>query len=231
MARMRILITGAGRGLGLALCQNLLSGGHEVIATARRPELSKGLSNLGSKFRETCMILPMDVSSEESVTTAARSLGNLPLDRLINNAGIFGSEQNDFESLDMKRIQECFDVNTLGAMRVTQKFLPHLQRASNVKIAHITSQMGSIADNTRGGYYAYRISKAALNMFNKSFSVDYPDMVSLVLHPGWVRTEMGGPGANLEPEESASQLIQVIEKAGLQQNGMFLNYKGEILPW
>ena len=116
-------------------------------------------------------------------------------------------------------------------MRVTRAFLPHLRQSAQPKLIHITSLMGSIADNESGGYYGYRMSKAALNMFNKSFAIDYPEVISLVVHPGWVKTDMGGPQAPLPPEIAVRGILSVVNRATTKQTGKFFDYEGNELPW
>ena len=153
------------------------------------------------------------------------------IDILINNAGILDCGNVPFEKLKIDDLLHSIEVNTLGPMKITQLLLPKLIESTNPRVFHITSQLGSIADNHSGGYYFYRISKAALNMFNKSFSRDYPNIPSIVIHPGWVRTDMGGNNAPILPETAASNISDLILTANNLNSGNFYNYKGEILPW
>jgi NAD(P)-dependent dehydrogenase (short-subunit alcohol dehydrogenase family) len=220
----RFLITGANRGIGLELARQLVAAGHSVVATARKP------SGLESKLKGNSLIYPLDVGSPESIGELAGRLDG-PIDVLINNAGVIGDGDTGFETASPEKIMESFTVNALGAFRVTQALLKHLERGTKPKVVNITSQMGSIADNKSGGYYGYRMSKAALNMFTKSLAVDFPKWTVLCLHPGWVQTDMGGREAPVSPEDSARGLIKVIEKAGTSESGRFFNFRGEELPW
>lgn len=221
------LVTGSSRGIGLHLVSTLIGRSHKVIAVTRQasPEL-KNIKGPGE-----LVILEADVSTQAGVSKVAGYLGHQPLDILINNAGVLKGKSESFNQLSYKEVQESLDVNLGIAMQVTQSLLESLLKSATPLVAHISSRMGSVADNTSGGYYSYRISKAALNMFNKSFSVDFPKVTSLVLHPGWVKTEMGGPGATLTPIESAQGLVRVIERAEIKDTGKFFNYNGETLPW
>ena len=153
------------------------------------------------------------------------------VDILINNAGILDCGNVSFEKLQIDDLSRSIAVNTLGPMKITQLLLPKLSESASPRVFHMTSQMGSIADNRSGGYYFYRISKAALNMFNKSFSQDYPNIPSIVIHPGWVRTDMGGDHAPISPDIAAINISDLILTANNLSSGNFYNYKGEILPW
>ena len=131
----------------------------------------------------------------------------------------------------MDLVEKVFRTNVIGPFVLCQKALPFLEQSSQPKIVQITGQMGSIADNSSGGSYAYRISKAALNMFNKSLSVDYPKIASIVVHPGWVKTVMGGPNSTMSIEMSVKGILKVIDDLTLAQSGKFLNSRGAELPW
>ena len=170
--------------------------------------------------------------NDASVRHFARELLPGGIDLLINNAGVMGKMES-LEELDLSDVANTIDTNALGPIRVTRALLPRLRQAPIKRIAHITSGMGSIGDNTSGGAYGYRMSKAALNMANKSMSVDLADQgfTCIVLNPGWVQTDMGGRGAPTPVEESASNLIRVIDSATRAENGKFLNYTGEEYEW
>ena len=220
------VVTGASRGLGLELCRQLKHSGAEVIGTARDPQTAVDLRALEVRV-ET-----LDVSDPASVAMFAEHLGETDVDVLINNAGVGGAGEG-ISTLDIDDVETKFQINTLGAIRVTQALMPHLRRGSGRKIAHVTSRMGSIGDNGEGGYYGYRISKAALNMFNRSLSVELvgQGFVCVVLHPGWVRTQMGGSSAPQTPEESARGMVQVISRLRRQDTGRFFDYTGAELSW
>ena len=228
------VVTGANRGIGLELVAQLVAQGHHVLATARQPERAEALSALTSAHPGQLEILALDVSDPASITAFGQAVGDRPVDVLINNAGVLLRGGGPGE-LDYEKIELTFRINTLGPLRVTEALLPALRAAAQPVIANITSQMGSIADNTSGGAYSYRISKAALNMAIRSLSLDLgrQGMVALVLHPGWVQTDMGGPNAKITVEESCSGLADVVEKAGGPNSGggfRFVNYEGKDLP-
>ncbi len=225
----RCLITGAGRGIGLEWARGLLGEGHTVIAATRT--LTPELESLTRDFPGRAFALKADVSAKD-VKACLDSFEPLigPLDLLINNAGVFKTDQG-FEQMDPASIEESFEVNTLGPVRVTQAVLAKLRQSSQPVVANVTSLMGSIADNKGGGYYSYRMSKAALNMFCKSFAVDHPDIISCVLHPGWVQTRMGGTGASLTTAQSVLGLMKVVTSLKKSDTGKFFNYDGRELPW
>lgn len=226
---MTIFITGASRGLGLEFTKLALEKGHEVYAFVRNPNKAAQLQELKSSGRLT--LLQGDVTSADDIARAAKDLQGKTIDILINNAGILDRDEGPFESLSLESIQKTFDVNTLGPIRVTQALLPNLRNSQKPIVANLTSKMGSIADNSSGGDYAYRISKTALNMFAKSFSIDFPNIITLVLHPGWAKTDMGGPRALVEAKDSVAGLFQIIENATPSQSGHFYEYTGKEIPW
>lgn len=221
-----IVITGANRGIGLELARRSKLRGARVIATARRPSEARELAALGLRVE------PLDVADAASVERFARSLKDVPIDLLVNNAGI-GGDEGSLSELDPESLLAYFRVNTLGPIRVTRALLPNLRSGRAKKVVHITSRMGSIADNASGGYYGYRASKAALNMLNKCMALELgPEgFTCAVLHPGWVSTDMGGPEAPLSPAESAAGLLRVIDSLAPARNGIFLDQDGEEIPW
>jgi NAD(P)-dependent dehydrogenase (short-subunit alcohol dehydrogenase family) len=222
---MNVLITGTSRGIGLELCRQGLVKGHQILAVARHPESSKELSEM-QRQNPSLRTLAVELTNPEApakITSALREWNSLDL--LINNAGILtqGETTEDF--------LRSFHVNSIVPFLVTKAALPFLKNSRHPKAIHITSQMGSIADNKSGGYYAYRSSKSALNMINKSLSIDHDWLCSVVMHPGWVQTDMGGAGAPTSPEESASGLWRVIEGLRKEDSGAFFNFKGDRLTW
>jgi NAD(P)-dependent dehydrogenase (short-subunit alcohol dehydrogenase family) len=220
------VVTGANRGIGLELARQLAQRGEHVIATARRPEAAPQLAELGVRV-ET-----LDVADRASVAAFAASLGSEPVDVLVNNAGI-GVGGQAFGQLDYDDLERFFRVNSLGALRVAEALLPNLRAGGRRIVANMTSKMGSIADNTSGGAHGYRASKAALNALTKSLAVDLAGegFVCVVLHPGWVQTDMGGGAAPLSVEDSAAGLIEVIDGLKAADNGSFLDYQGSVVPW
>ena len=226
-----IFITGVNRGIGFFLTKELLKRGHSIIGTYRKASDNNNLQKLKSAFPKTLNLTCLDVKAieEDELTRYLNSFK--AVDILINNAGILDCGNVPFEKLQIDDLLHSIEVNTLGPMKITQLLLPKLSESASPRVFHMTSQMGSIADNQSGGYYFYRISKASLNMFNKSFSQDYPNIPSIVIHPGWVRTDMGGNHAPISPEIAAINISDLILTANNLISGNFYNYKGEILPW
>jgi NAD(P)-dependent dehydrogenase (short-subunit alcohol dehydrogenase family) len=216
------LVTGANRGIGFSLVKLLRERGTEVIATCRHD--SAELSKLGVEVASG-----VDVTSEKSVNLLAEKLKGRSLDLLINNAGVLHRE--GLEHLDFASIQKQMEVNAYGPLRVTAKLAGLLGQGA--KVALITSRMGSIGDNTSGGYYGYRMSKAALNIAGKSLAHDLaPKGVAVaILHPGMVKTAMTGDHGVVEPDDAARDLLTRIDELTLQNSGSFWHAKGEILPW
>lgn len=218
----RALITGANRGIGLAMARQLKERGDEVIAAVRQS--SDELKALGVRIEEG-----VDVASDEAVRSLKERLGDARIDVLVCNAGVL--ERVSLDELDLESCRRQFEVNALGPLRVVHALLPNLGEGS--KIALITSRMGSIADNTSGGHYGYRMSKAALNMAGVSLAHDLKGrgIAVAILHPGFVRTRMTGGSGQLEPEESARGLIARMDELTLETSGGFWHQSGERLPW
>lgn len=222
------VVTGAKRGIGFGLVERLLARGERVLVFARDAETSRELVALQQKH-PSLELLSGDVTQDADVARLVEHVGARGVSLLINNAGILIPE-DELLPTTVQSIRKSFEVNTLGPVRVTHALLPALKPAS-AKVIHITSLMGSIGDNESGGYYAYRMSKAALNMFAKSFSKDYPTLTTAVLHPGWVKTEMGGPEAPTSISESTQGLLNVIDGLGPKDSGCFKDFEGDTLPW
>ncbi len=220
------LITGASRGIGLELTRQVQLRGDAVIATCRDPRSNRELRDLDISAKK------LDVLDGASVQALADSLIETPIDVLVNNAGIGGGRARLTE-LDFGQMNECFATNTVGPLRVTAALLPNLRAGKRRLVANITSRMGSIADNTSGGSYAYRSSKAALNMANRSMAHELgaDGITCVVFHPGWVQTDMGGASAPLSVEDSVRGLLEVMDGLTTADNGRFLNYSGEEIPW
>ena len=217
----KVLVTGANRGIGLELCRQLTLRGDEVVAVCRKAsDLLRSLS--------LRIVDGVDVNDSDSVNTLSATLAGMKLDWLINNAGILSVESLD--SLDFDAMERQFKVNSLGPLRVTAALLPNLGTGSKVGI--ITSRMGSVEDNTSGGYYGYRMSKAAVNMAGMSLARDLKEqnIAVALLHPGMVATDMTG-GRGVTPEHSASGLIQRMDTLDLERSGVFWHAEGEQLPW
>lgn len=222
-----VLITGANRGLGLEFAKQYSAAGWKVIGTSRTPEKATDLAALEVE------IVQLDVADGASVAAMAATLEGRPIDLLINNAGMANRDGMDFEKMGFDGVERVLAVNTVGPMRVTRALLPNLRAGDGKQIVHITSGLGSIEENTGGGFYGYRESKAALNMFNRSLAMDYKDegFTCVVMSPGWVRTDMGGPEANLSPEESITGMKKVIESLTIEDTGSFQSWDGENRKW
>ncbi len=216
-----ILITGANRGIGLELARQYTARGDEVIAVCRHS--SDSLDALGVE-----VITDVDVVSDESVSRLAAALKGRRIDRLVNNAGILA--RDGLDDLDYDVIERQFRVNAIGPLRVTAALRPLLSKGSRVFI--LTSRMGSIEDNTSGGYYGYRMSKAAVNIVGKSLSVDLKGagIGVFLLHPGYVATDMTA-GQGVPVQQAAAGLIARMDALGLEQTGTFWHQEGYPLPW
>ena len=217
------LITGANRGIGTEYCRQLQARGDSVVAACRRP--SAELEALGVR-----MEAGVDIRSDDAVAGLVERLDGLPLDGLIHNAGIL--EPTSLETLDLDSLRRQFEVNALGPLRLTGALLSQLQRGS--KLILMTSRMGSIADNSSGGSYGYRMSKVALSMAGKSLAIDLaPRGIAVaILHPGLVRTRMTGFTAQgISPEQAVQGLLQRLDALTLDNSGTFWHANGEVLPW
>jgi NAD(P)-dependent dehydrogenase (short-subunit alcohol dehydrogenase family) len=225
-----VLVTGASRGIGLEFVRQWLAKGANVIAGARNPNSSTELSSLlDSESEGRLKLVQLDVADERSVEHLAGAVGTSEIDLLINNAGILTVETLD--NMDFGAILEQFKINALGALRVTHTLLGSLR--DGARIINMTSRMGSLDDNTSGGYYGYRMSKAALNMVTRSLAVDLKSrgIVVIAMHPGMVQTDMTRGFGMLTAEASVAGINQVIEKLSMDQTGLFLHYQGTPLPW
>ncbi len=228
---MRWVVTGANRGIGLEMVKQLAARGDTVEALARNPGEAE-LERLRAATPDRIRTHACELTNDDSVRAAARAIGDVPVDVLVNNAGVMGRMMS-LEDVDLEDAMYTFDVNALGAIRVTRALLPQLMKARTRRIVHVTSGMGSISDNTSGGAYGYRMGKAALNMANKSMSVDLRGrgFTCVVINPGWVQTAMGGAGAPTPVEESVSKIVGRIDALTADQTGTFLDFKGGTIPY
>ncbi len=218
----RAVVTGANRGIGLELARQLVARGDTVAATSRAT--SAELEALDVHVFEN-----VDVGDQQSVADFARRLGDEPIDMLINNAGILTSEELD--SLDWDRLRRQFEVNTLGPLRVISTLIPCMAAAG--KIGILTSRVGSMADNSSGGMYGYRISKAGANMVGVNLAHDLKPrgIAVFLLHPGYVKTGMTRGQGFTDPDEAARGLIERMDALTLADTGTFWHANGERLPW
>jgi len=227
-----VLITGAGRGLGLEFVRQYAAEGWNVLACCRNPAAAAELSQLAAPPGASITIHALDVARPEQIGALAAELATGSLDLLINNAGVY-PVRADLGTLVYDAWVEGTEVNTLGPVRMTEALLGPLSRGDGAKVVNITSKMGSIADNSSGGSYGYRASKAALNMASVCLAHDLRPrgIVVLILHPGWVETDMGGAGAPVSVEESVGGMRRVIAESSLEDSGKFLAFDGEEVPW
>jgi NAD(P)-dependent dehydrogenase (short-subunit alcohol dehydrogenase family) len=228
---MQIVVTGASRGIGLELVRQYLGRGDAVVAACRSPDGATALHALGREYGDRLRVLACDVGDDDSVADFAAALEGTAVDLLINNAGV-----GDWAGLDAVNTADAlrvYNVNALGPLRVTRALRPNLRAGIGRKVAHVTSGMGSIGDNSSGGAYAYRMSKAALNMASKSLAIDLADdgIVSVVINPGWVQTDMGGAGAPLTVQDSAEGMMARFDELTPAHTGAFLNWRGGEYAW
>jgi len=216
------MVTGAGRGIGLELCRLMIERGDTVVACPRRSG-SFELEALAEEHPDRLFRVPMDVREVASVNSAAAQIGRRVerIDLLFNNGAIYPDEDGGLERLDMDDLLAAFDVNALGPLRVVRAFLPLLRKGQGRRVIQITSLMGSIEDNSSGGSYAYRMSKAALNMAvrNLAHELGPEGFICLAIHPGWVKTRMGGAAAPLEVRDASAEVLGVALGAGADDGG------------
>ncbi len=226
------MVTGASRGIGLALVRELASRGWHVLAGARHPSEARGLQAAACQAKPgTIDIVALNVCSDESVRGAVeKAAGKVrALDALVNNAGVFPEEGNEpLEELPLDLFEEAFSVNVVGVARVTRAFLPLLGAAAHPRVINISSLAGSISRKEDARHYCYSASKAALNMLTRAMAAELRSrgITVVAVTPGWVRTEMGGPQAPLTVEESARSLGRTIERISPQDAGHFLDRDG-----
>ena len=230
MSQSTVLITGANRGIGLKFTQEYLKLGWHVIATCRNPSHANKLNQLAKDFG-SLEIYSLEVSNTDQIHQLADALKNKPIDVLINNAGIHRS--CTLGSIDKQAWLESFATNSIAPYEVTIHLLDNILQGSLKKVIAITSKMGSIDDNTSGGSYIYRSSKTALNSIMRSLEHDlgHQGIATLTLHPGWVRTDMGGMGAWINVDESVAGMMKQIEKLNLSNAGRYVDYAGKKINW
>jgi NAD(P)-dependent dehydrogenase (short-subunit alcohol dehydrogenase family) len=227
------LITGANRGLGLEFARQYLADGWQVYATCRDRASASELSGLADASGGKLRILELDVTDLASVTAAAEELDGAAIDLLLNNAGVGGARGQSVGNIDYDAWAMVLDVNTMGPMRVSEAFVDHVARSERKLIVTLTSGMGSIGDNTSGGAFAYRSSKAAVNMVMRSLAIDLAPrgITCIVVNPGWVLTDMGGAHATTTPAESIARLRRLIENLVPAHSGKFFNHDGREYEW
>lgn len=220
---MNVLVTGANRGIGLSWARAFRKREARVIGTAREPGAADDLRDIGAQVEE------LDVTDDASVAMLAERLVGVPIDLLILNAGILRRDTAD--SVDAALMMRQFDTNALGPLRVALALRPNLALAEKPAVIAMTSRMGSIADNTSGGFYGYRTSKAALNAVMKSISIDFAPWPVVVVHPGYIATRMTGNQGDLGPDEAVDRMLSIVDRLDESMTGRFYHRDGHELPW
>ncbi|MBB5207743.1 SDR family oxidoreductase [Chiayiivirga flava] len=230
----RILITGANRGLGLEFATQLLARGAHVVATCRDPAKANALNHLAAAHPGRLHVLPLDVSQPATIDELVRETALVfdGLDTLINNAGVLVPGER-FGSLDVQTMEHTFRVNAVGPVLVTQACADLLRRGTTPKVANVSSQLGSIGHCGSFGTPSYSISKAALNMgmVQLAHALEPDGIPVLLLHPGWARTDMGGPNAQVDPAVAVAGMLREIDALTLKTSGRFRDWQGHDLPW
>ncbi|MGY6275524.1 SDR family oxidoreductase [Methylomonas sp. MgM2] len=228
-----VLITGANRGLGLEFCRQYAAAGWRVIAACRNPSVAADLKLLSEAYPDL-QTAALDVSDFSQIEALSKQLAGENIDVLLNNAGVYPDKPGrGFGHIDYQAWLDGFTINSMAPVKLAEVFLPHIQRSQKKLIVNISSLMGSMSDNQSGGSLLYRSSKAGLNAVMKSLSIDLlPYSIGvLILHPGWVLTDMGGKNALIGVEESVTGMRRRIEDFALERSGSFLKYDGSALPW
>lgn len=227
-----VLVTGTNRGLGLEFVRHFLERSDTVIATCRDSGSATELQALAAG-NENLRLMNLDVSDEHSMAGFAAELKDTAIDVFINNAGVYGPRDANFGNVGSSEWEQVMRVNAIAPMLLTQLIIGSLRQGNDKKLVYVTSKMGSIDDNKGGGNYIYRSSKTALNSVVKSLSVDLASegFIVAVVHPGWVRTDMGGPNGLIDVQTSVGGMMGVIDGLGPDNSGEFLNYDGSLIPW
>ena len=226
----QVLITGANRGIGLEFTNQYAQDGWKVLACCRNPDFASNLQAL-AKTNANIRVLNLDVADFAQIDALAMALKEEKIDVLINNAGVY--PQSNLGDSDTEAWLEAFKINSIAPLRMATAFTPHIAKSELKKLVTLSSKMGSMSDNTSGGSYIYRSSKAAVNMVMKSLSIDLQSsgIAVLTLHPGWVLTDMGGSNALIDTKTSVSGLRKVIANLNMENAGKFIAFDGKEIPW
>jgi NAD(P)-dependent dehydrogenase (short-subunit alcohol dehydrogenase family) len=229
----RVLITGASRGIGLQMVKQAVRNRCRVFACVRDPHTPQKLFEVARMSGGLVSVHIVDVADPAQIQALAYELKHEPIDVLINNAGTYGSMEHNFGEIDVDSWMETFRINTVAPMKVAEALYPNLCLGSRKQIVNISSKMGSIDDNGSGGSYIYRSSKAALNAVMKSMALDLKEQgfTCVNLHPGWVKTDMGGPNAEITVAESVKNMFSTIEQLSQADSGKFFDIDGSIIAW
>ena len=227
-----ILITGSNRGIGLELCRQYALDGWNVYACCRQPDIAAELNQLASE-QKNITIHALDVLNTQQIKNLANILKSVSIDILFNNAGVYGQGDAYFGNTDEEKWLECFRINTISPLKMLENFVNNVASSEHKIVATMSSKMGSMTDNGSGGSYVYRSSKAALNAVMKSAAIDLkPKEIKVaILHPGWVKTDMGGPSAEITTQQCVTQLSHILSELTLETSGQFFDIDGSIIPW
>ena len=227
-----VFITGANRGIGLELARQYAEAGERVFATCRTPGAADGLNDLAKSSADRLTVHALDVGDAASISGAAKVVGDTPIDILINNAGILGGASQTLEAIDFDAWIDAFKVMTIGPFRMVQTLLPNLKAAAAPKVMTVTSQLAA-STWPFGGSYAYSSAKAGVNKVMQTLAKDLKaqNITVSMVHPGWVKTDMGGAGADITPQDSAAGIRAVIAGLTPETSGKFYKWNGEIHPW
>ena len=227
-----VVITGANRGLGLEFCRQYLTKGDKVYACSRSPEKAAALLELKQSHGGQLEIVPLDVSNPIMLANLSYVIEE-SIDILINNAGIYGPRGLKFGEYKADDWAEVLKINTIAPMMVVQHLADKVAASNEKKIVLVSSKMGSIADNQKGGSYIYRSSKAAINAVGKTLAIDLAEqgVKVAIVHPGWVQTDMGGPNGLIDSNTSIAGLCEVVENLNESNSGEFFSYDGSLIPW
>ncbi len=229
-----LLITGANRGIGLEFCNQYAADGWRVLACCRDPGKADALTRLAARYPEQIKLHALDVTNHAQIEQLARTLSDETIDLLINDAGVYpAADKRGFGHTDYAEWMTAFNINTMAPLKMVEAFVKQIARSKLKLIVTVTSQMGSIDDNTSGGSYLYRSSKAAANMVVKNLAVDLKEkgITSVAFNPGWVKTDMGGPNAMIPVEQSVKDMRKVIDGLTLADTGKFIGNDGIVIAW
>ena len=230
---MNILITGANRGIGLEMVKYSTEQGWRIFACCRNPHNADDLFNIAKLSNGQISVHIADMQELSTLQALSYELRNDAIDMLVNNAGIYGSDKNKFGSVDVDSWLQAFQVNSIAPLKMVEAFSEQLRMGKRKIVACMSSKMGSMTDNGYGNSYIYRSSKAALNAVVKSLSIDLKEqgIISVALHPGWVKTEMGGPNAEISTRKCVEQLFSHLLQLNIKDSGRFIDIDGSDIPW
>lgn len=227
-----LLITGANRGIGLELCKQYLNEGWYVHACCRKPKKAKALNTLADENNKLT-VHKLEVTKEKQMDALKKTLKGKPVDILINNAGVHALGASQFGKTDDKAWEEAVAVNLIAPMKMMEHFVENVAMSNQKIIASMSSKMGSMNDNDSGGAYAYRATKAALNavMVSAAHDLCHLNITALILHPGWVRTDMGGPHGEISVKQSGEMLRKILNDCDITDSGKFFDIDGTVIHW